>query len=205
MEFYEIQALAIMIPTTSIQVVNLDDYWWGSYCLSQNAYKWEKTLAPLSYVNQVLPTLNHKDLEFQKKGNSLDCFKEISSTNEKVSSPEGNLEETSNEGHAILEGYKYKIIRWGSNMNKIDYKWMYPGCDKVFKKTWNFLDHARMHENIKPFRCKFWSKTFTQKGNMLKHSRQHSVPNVADRKTHKCLLCGSAFTEKYNLKVKHIV
>ena len=58
------------------------------------------------------------------------------------------------EGHEILKGYLYKIHRSGIKGNKANYECKYPDCGKIFSKTWNFLDHARMHECIKPFICK---------------------------------------------------
>lgn len=49
----------------------------------------------------------------------------------------------------------------------------YPGCEKVFKRTWNFKDHARIHLGIRPYEWKHCDLTFTQKGNRDKHVLKH--------------------------------
>mmetsp|Transcript_11364 Transcript_11364/g.10031 ORF Transcript_11364/g.10031 Transcript_11364/m.10031 type:complete len:82 (+) Transcript_11364:353-598(+) len=47
-------------------------------------------------------------------------------------------------------------------------------CNKEFERSWNLLDHLRMHNGIKPFKCNECRKQFTQKCNMLKHiSKYH--------------------------------
>ena len=55
----------------------------------------------------------------------------------------------------------------------IVYTWGYPECGKEFLRTWNLLDHVRMHCGIKPYVCHLWTKSFTQIGNMRKHVQQH--------------------------------
>lgn len=104
-------------------------------------------------------------------------------------------------GHKLLEGYKYEIVSCKNNHIKKSYKWLFSGCSKIFGKAWNFLDHARMHEGIKPFTWDVCSRSFTQYGNLRKHSRQHQNPDITSRKTHKCPICPCTYTEKYNLKV----
>ncbi|CAI2378592.1 unnamed protein product [Moneuplotes crassus] len=47
------------------------------------------------------------------------------------------------------------------------------GCHKEFERSWNLLDHYRMHEGIKPYSCPICQKKFTQKGNMNKHINTH--------------------------------
>lgn len=37
--------------------------------------------------------------------------------------------------------------------NNFTYICKYPECDKKFTKAWNALDHMRMHEGIRPYKC----------------------------------------------------
>ena len=46
-------------------------------------------------------------------------------------------------------------------------------CTKFFTKTWNFIDHARMHCGERPFKWNLWNLRFTQKGNMKQHMKRH--------------------------------
>lgn len=78
----------------------------------------------------------------------------------------------------------------------------YNNCNKEFTRTWNILDHARMHKGVKPFHCNFCNKGFTQKGNLKKHVKTHLVPDVEGRKRYRCDVCGSSYTERYNYKVR---
>lgn len=75
------------------------------------------------------------------------------------------------------------------------------GCDKEFGRTWNMLDHARTHKGVKPFQCKWCPRSFTQKGNLKKHLKQHLEPTLNQRKKFKCQFCSSRYTEKYNYNV----
>lgn len=78
------------------------------------------------------------------------------------------------------------------------------GWGKIFEKKWNFKDHIRMHMGQKPYNCKMCDKSFTQKGNLAKHLRQHDFSDLKSRKVHQCQICHKKFTEKYNLKVRNI-
>ena len=42
----------------------------------------------------------------------------------------------------------------------------FENCGKEFIKAWNFLDHFRMHQGVRPFEWDIWNKSFTQKGNL---------------------------------------
>ena len=110
----------------------------------------------------------------------------------------------------LLEPFRHeKVKTWDQALGrfKISYICKYDECNKEFTKTWNLLDHVRMHEGIKPFVCKIWDKTFTQKGNLKKHNMiQHSTKSLKERKKFKCKLWNKRYTERYNLVVRfHIL
>ena len=96
---------------------------------------------------------------------------------------------------------KYVEIEEVTHKEKISYVCKYNEWNKVFTKTWNLLDHVRMHEGIRPFKCKHWPKSFTQKGNLKKHQIQHTIATLKERKRFKCHICNKGYTEKYNLEV----
>lgn len=77
------------------------------------------------------------------------------------------------------------------------------GWRKEFLRTWNLLDHMRMHSGIKPNMWDFWGKGFTQKSNLRKHLKIHVAPELEQRKRYTCNECGSKYTERYNFK-KHL-
>ncbi|CAI2375523.1 unnamed protein product [Moneuplotes crassus] len=76
----------------------------------------------------------------------------------------------------------------------------YGACNKEFTRSWSIIDHVRMHEGVRPYKCKFCDKSYTQKGNMLKHMKRHTDPSVNDRRSYECQFCSKKYTEKYNLK-----
>ena len=81
------------------------------------------------------------------------------------------------------------------------YKCGFDRCQKEFLRTWNLLDHLRMHYRERPFICQFCRKTFTQRGNLRKHLLQHYMPTLDQRKKYRCSHCASSFTERYNFRV----
>ena len=104
----------------------------------------------------------------------------------------------------LLKPFKYeKLVEKDAahDKKKITYKCRYEECNKRFTKTWNLLDHMRMHEGIRPFKCQNCPKSFTQKGNLKKHQIQHTLSSLKERKRFKCDICYKGYTEKYNLEV----
>ena len=89
----------------------------------------------------------------------------------------------------LLKPYKHSIsfeVDPDTGEKKEIYKCDYGSCSKKFNKTWNLVDHLRMHEGIRPYYCEYCDKYFTQKGNLQKHLKQHEVQNVNQRKKFKC-------------------
>jgi hypothetical protein len=55
----------------------------------------------------------------------------------------------------LLQPYKHKIFNYFdpvTSLTKQVYQCGYGECNKKFNKTWNLVDHLRMHEGIKPYR-----------------------------------------------------
>lgn len=81
------------------------------------------------------------------------------------------------------------------------YRCLYNNCGKTMDRTWNLLDHVRMHKGIKPFKWGVCGKAFTQRGNMAKHAKLHKTKSIEKRRKFTCTYCGKKYTEKYNLAV----
>lgn len=104
----------------------------------------------------------------------------------------------------LLKDYEYKVTteKDAYTKGKIQaYKCLYNKCGKTFTRAWNLLNHARMHQGVKPFACQICHKSFTQRGNLKKHMMIHLLPKAEDRKRYKCDKCGKGYTEKYNYMV----
>ena len=104
-----------------------------------------------------------------------------------------------------LENFPYDYEYQKNSANGklvIVYICKFDGWGKEFLRTWNLLDHVRMHQGVKPHTCPHCSKTFTQKGNLRKHVYRHNNPNLQSRRRYKCKFCKSRFTERYNYKVR---
>ena len=106
------------------------------------------------------------------------------------------------EDNDVLRGFKYKYIYTGtSRYKRKTIQWLYPGWDRTFGKSWNFRDHALMHEGLKPYVWSTWNKSFTQKGNLRKHIRLHEVNTIKERKVYDWIYWNKSYTERYNLRV----
>lgn len=81
---------------------------------------------------------------------------------------------------AELSEYKYSVcykFNEESWRNLRYYICEYDNCGRLFNKTWNFIDHVRIHTGDKPFRCEVCNRGFAQKGNLNKHKRLHKDSN----------------------------
>lgn len=106
---------------------------------------------------------------------------------------------------ALLEGFPYTVERKSCKgyAKLMDvYTWHFENCGKEFLRTWNLLDHARVHNKVKPYVCDCCTKQFTQKGNLKKHMKTHQAPRLRDRKRYQCEFCNSKYTERYNYRVR---
>lgn len=105
---------------------------------------------------------------------------QISEDSQRISKSDLNLE--------LLKDYEYETVTRGGEVDDKPitiYICKYENCNKEFTRTWNILDHARMHKGVKPFQCHLCVKTFTQKGNLKKHLKTHMLPDVESRKRYK--------------------
>ena len=177
------------------------DPWSNFNLLLQNYCFWDNNLSkPLFENTSQLQVNNLKEIESESHDFYLPKL-----------DPEIDVEEmkaknmTKEEMYfVLLKDYKYETINYfdeKKQKNIPQYKWGFEGCSKVLLKPWNLLDHVRMHVGVKPYECKWCGKTFTQKGNLKKHARQHIKPDVNTRKRYSCNLWGKGYTERYNLKV----
>ena len=100
----------------------------NSYELFQNQIQWRESLAYQSY----------------------NTYKELK-TIARQENPDITKEEIYEQ---LLKPFRYeKVKRWDRIQRRfrISYICRYKDCNKEFTKTWNLLDHVRMHEGIKPY------------------------------------------------------
>ncbi|CAI2370924.1 unnamed protein product [Moneuplotes crassus] len=84
---------------------------------------------------------------------------------------------------------------------KVRFDCSYPGCGKPFRSQEARDKHQKFHYKLRTHMCHICDKSYTQNGNLIKHMKTHSVPDVEQRRTHQCQYCDRKYTEKYNLKV----
>ncbi|CAI2358924.1 unnamed protein product [Moneuplotes crassus] len=85
---------------------------------------------------------------------------------------------------------------------RLSYTCMVDSCKRAFNNLSEMQLHQKSHQKQRPFKCPFCPKSYTQKGNMVKHRRSHLNPNLDDRRRFMCEFCHKGYTEKYNLKVR---
>lgn len=68
-------------------------------------------------------------------------------------------------------------------------------CGRTFSLRGNLLRHERIHRGDKPFRCRFCNKAFIQRTDVLAHERVHT-----GEKPFACQFCGKRFPRRSTMK-----
>ncbi|CDW88785.1 pr domain zinc finger protein 16 [Stylonychia lemnae] len=128
--------------------------------------------------------LDHSDYEIENE-DDMDEDYEIEENQESLMQKLddiGDSGRTNNNKHKTFEGIPkqwHQTIRVKNPETqrvKLYFKCRYPQCGSVFKKSCNLRDHFRKHTGLRPFKCPFCQKTFTQSGNLGRHLKNvHGV------------------------------
>jgi len=68
-------------------------------------------------------------------------------------------------------------------------------CGRTFSLRGNLLRHERIHRGDKPFRCRFCNKAFIQRTDVMAHERVHT-----GEKPFACTYCGKRFPRRSTMK-----
>ena len=100
------------------------------------------------------PILNH-DQVMQAIANVKDC---------KIEGPMRQSNMLKSKINAkFLKNYQCRIEERRNERGGITtyYICKYEGCSKEFTRTWSIIDHVRMHEGVRPYVCKFCSRSYS--------------------------------------------
>ena len=106
---------------------------------------------------------------------------------------------------AELRGYDYTVEdKLDQRTGKIApvYICKFEGdCNQEFPRSWNLLDHIRMHYNIRPYQCQYCNFRFTQKGNLNKHMVKHMRSEFNASRKYRCNDCSKVFKKRNSYMV----
>jgi uncharacterized Zn-finger protein len=73
-------------------------------------------------------------------------------------------------------------------------------CAKKFKFRSSLVNHMKLHQGSKEFKCRFCNKPFATKGNKKEHEKRHLKMNLFV-----CNKCGNRFSrgDDYNQNIGH--
>ena len=63
----------------------------------------------------------------------------------------------------------FRVFNENTNRFSTSFECKFEGCSKVFTKKQNILEHFRMHQNERKYRCQLCNRSFVLKGNLKKH------------------------------------
>ena len=57
----------------------------------------------------------------------------------------------------LLKDYNCKVEKRRNDKGGVTtvYICKYSGCNREFTRTWSILDHVRMHEGVRPYKCPY--------------------------------------------------
>lgn len=180
-------AKKVVLPRPSITQYSIDQNILNSYCFCPNSISIDG-----ENIIDGKPKIGSKD---------------ITNSGGEVSLAKHHHLNTNDANLVKLGDFPYKVSLKkvdGIKKHMVVYTCLYTGCGKDFLRTWNILNHAHVHTNVKPYQCRVCGNGFTQRGNLNKHMKTHQKPQLVDRKRFQCEYCSCRYTERYNYRVSFI-
>lgn len=76
----------------------------------------------------------------------------------------------------------------------------FPGCDKIFNRTYNFKSHLKIHCDERPFKCNHCDQSFARCHDLKRHANIH---NKNTKEISKCEICKKTFSRPDSLS-RHV-
>ena len=80
----------------------------------------------------------------------------------------------------------------------MQFKCLHPGCNKEFKSLYRLYVHDLSHEGIKPYKCNICYRTFSEKGILKAHKKEHMYQTLFN-----CNLCDFKCAKNYDLIIHY--